>query len=151
MHVNPNLLALHVYPRYWGKDSLQWRPSRWIMSPSSSDPCTNPYELESFYVPPKGSFYPFSEGARSCPGKKFAQVEHVAVIATLFQKHQVQPVLQAGESMDQALKRIMEVVNDRGMVLLMQILHPEKGVLEWRKASRTWRNMIFWSLNYFLI
>lgn len=45
----------------------------------------------------------------------------------------MQPVLQAGESMDQALKRIMDVVEDKGVVLLMQMLHPENAALEWRK------------------
>ncbi len=131
-----NLLALHVHPRYWGEDALQWRPSRWIIpsASSASEPHTDAFELESFYVPPEGSYYPFSEGARSCPGKKSAQVEFVAVMAALFHEHQVQPVLQAEESMAQGLRRIMDVVNDRVMMLLMQILHPEKAVVEWRKC-----------------
>lgn len=133
MRVNPNFLAVHVHPRYWGVDSLQWRPSRWIVSSSISRPDVNSLEREEFYKPLEGSYAPFSEGLRSCPGKKFAQVEHVAIMATLFREHRVRPVLQAGESMEQALKRIMNVVEDKGMVLLMQMLHPENAVLEWQK------------------
>ncbi len=136
MHVNPNFLALHVHPPYWGEDALQWRPSRWIVpsASSSSESHTDPLELESFFVPPEGSYYPFSAGARSCPGKRLAQVEFVGVMAALFHEHQVQPVLQAEESMEQGLRRMMDVVDDRGLVLLMQILHPEKAVVEWRKC-----------------
>lgn len=133
MRVNPNILAVHVHPRYWGTDSLQWRPSRWIVSSTLSRAQVGPFDRESFYTPPEGSFIPFSEGTRRCPGRKFAQVEHVAVMATLFREHRVQPVLQPGELMDQSLKRIMKVVEDKGMVLLMQMLHPQKAVLEWRK------------------
>lgn len=134
MRVNPNILAVHVHPRYWSPDSLQWRPSRWILSSSIPGPEANPFDRESFHAPPEGSYVPFSEGARSCPGRKFAQVEHVAVMATLFREHRVQPVLQPGEYMEQALKRIMKVVDDNGMVLLMQMLHPQNAVLEWRKC-----------------
>lgn len=133
MRIIPSFLALHVHPRYWGTDSLEWRPSRWILSSSTSNPHAGLFGREDFYTPPEGCYSPFSEGARSCPGRKFAQVEHVAIMATLFRNHGVQPVLRAGESMEQALRRIMDVVEDKGVVLLMQMLHPEKAVLEWRK------------------
>lgn len=143
MRINPNILAIHVHPRYWGNDSLQWRPSRWIVSSTLSRPQDGPFDCESIYTPSEGSFIPFSEDARSCPGKKFAQVEHVAVMATLFREHRVQPVQQPAEAMEQSLKRIMKVVEDKGMVLLMQILHPQNAVLEWRKrwAAAWWKRM----------
>lgn len=57
----------------------------------------------------------------------------MAVMATLFREHRVQPVREPGEPMEQSLKRIMKVVGDKGMVLLMQMLHPQNAVLEWRK------------------
>jgi cytochrome P450 len=134
IRVNPNILSVQCHPRYWGTDSLQWRPSRWIVSPSTSKLEINPLEHESIYKPPDGCYIPFAEGTRSCPGRKFAQVEHVAVMASLFRAHRVQPVLRAGESMKQASKRIMDVIDDRGMKLLMQMLHPENAVLEWQKC-----------------
>lgn len=70
---------------------------------------------------------------RSCLGRKFAQVEHVAVMMALFREHCMQPVLQVGEPIEQALKKIMNVVNDKDIVLLMQMLHLEKAILEWQK------------------
>jgi cytochrome P450 len=39
--------------------------------------------------PPPGTWLPFSEGTRACSGKKFATVEFVAVIFTLFRHHRV--------------------------------------------------------------
>lgn len=132
MQVNPNFLATHTQPRFWGSDSLQWRPSRWIIS-SLSSPHIQSIEGEHLYVPPKGSFVPWAEGPRSCPGKKFAQVEHVAVMAALFRDHRVQPVLKAGEGMTQACLRIMDVVEDKGMVLLLQMLNPENAIVEWKR------------------
>ena len=42
------------------------------------------------FVPPKGAFVPFSEGARSCPGKRFAQVEIMAVLAVIFKYYTVE-------------------------------------------------------------
>ncbi|MCJ1466040.1 hypothetical protein MMC07_004659 [Pseudocyphellaria aurata] len=132
MHVNPNFLATQTQPRFWGPDSLHWRPSRWILS-SPTPPHIKSIEGEHFYVPPKGSFVPWAEGPRSCPGRKFAQVEHVAVMAALFKDHRVQPVLKPGENMQQACLRIMDVVEDKGMVLLLQMLNPENANVEWQR------------------
>ncbi|KAL8719761.1 MAG: hypothetical protein Q9225_003277 [Loekoesia sp. 1 TL-2023] len=43
--------------------------------------------------PTPGSFIPFAEGPRSCIGKKFAQTQFVAVIATMFSKYSVELVV----------------------------------------------------------
>ena len=50
-------------------------------------------ELETpsdFYKPPRGAFFPFSEGARSCIGKRFAPVELLALLAVVFSKYSVE-------------------------------------------------------------
>jgi len=53
-------------------------------------------------VPAKGTFLPRceSDGARACPGKKFAQVESVALTVALFRDHRVEPMPEAGESVE---------------------------------------------------
>jgi len=63
-------------------------------------------EDEHIYHPQYGAFIPFSSGPRVCPGKKFAQVEFVAVIARLFRRHRCSPVLLKGETMVEAKKRV---------------------------------------------
>ena len=126
---------MHTHPRYWGKDCLDWRPSRWIESGAA--PAEDPkiaLDNESLITPLKGSFVAWSEGIRNCPGKKFSQVEFAASIACLFRGWQVSPVLQEGEDSTMATQRVKNAVeNDTGQVLLLQLLHPEQIALSWRR------------------
>jgi cytochrome P450 len=45
---------------------------------------------DGLFAPAKGAFIPFSEGARSCPGRRFAQVEITAVLAVVFRTHSLE-------------------------------------------------------------
>lgn len=90
-------------------------------------------DREVLYTPPKGAYLPWSDGPRGCPGKKFAHVETVGALAGLFRDHRVEPVPEDGEDMGMARKRTMDVVNDSGMVLLLQMLKPERAGLRWVK------------------
>ncbi|KAF7900088.1 hypothetical protein EAF00_004424 [Botryotinia globosa] len=67
--ISPNLLGIRSYPRYWGPDRLLWLPSRWIISSSNQ----NGELTEELWKPPKGSYMPWSEGPRGCPGKFLAR------------------------------------------------------------------------------
>ncbi len=136
----PNYSAMHTHPRYWGLDSLTWQPSRWIRSDSSTSTYPsdkkNVLALESFPPLPKDAspFIGWSAGVRGCPGRKFSQVEFVAVMAALFRQWKVKPVLEAGEDDAMARSRIQRLVEkDSGMVLLLQLLHPERAVLTWER------------------
>jgi len=135
--VVPNLQALHTHPRYWGTDSLTWRPSRWILPASASQTVerTEPTQLqnEKLLVPEKGTFIAWSEGARNCPGKKFVQVEFVATMATLFRNYRVQPIAKQGETLDVARKRVLEVVKDSSVQLLLQMRDPESVAVTWSR------------------
>ncbi|KAE8454619.1 hypothetical protein EG329_000242 [Mollisiaceae sp. DMI_Dod_QoI] len=93
-----NTAGLHTLPSYWGTDSLVWRPGRWLD------------ENGELIQPPPGMYNPWTAGPRVCPGKKFSQVEFVAVIAKLFQKGKVRPKLEAGEKQEQAFNRAKSVV-----------------------------------------
>lgn len=42
------------------------------------------------FKPAKGSFIPFSDGYRSCIGRRFAQVELLAVFAVIFRDYSVE-------------------------------------------------------------
>ncbi|EJD40943.1 cytochrome P450 [Auricularia subglabra TFB-10046 SS5] len=88
-----NTIAVHRDPKLWGEDVLEFRPQRWIED-----------------SPRKGQFMAFSEGARACLGKKFAQVEFVAVIATLFSRFRLELDCGPGEN--------IEIVRDRAIATL---------------------------------
>ena len=127
----PNYSALHTHPRYWGENSLDFEPSRWIESSPSS-----PHPVEHLKEPPtrNSPFVGWSGGARSCPGRKFAQVEFVGVLVGLFRDFKVRPVPLRGEDDEMARARLLHQIRyDTGMRLLLQMLHPERAVLEWRR------------------
>lgn len=113
---NPNIIGSATLPEYWGEDHLEWKPSRWNECSNQIQALKTRADLdqEALVQPPrtKGAFIPWSGGARVCPGKKFSQVEFVAVISTLLRDYQVEVVTQPGESLEQARKRCLEIVDD---------------------------------------
>ncbi|KAF2688987.1 cytochrome P450 monooxygenase-like protein [Lentithecium fluviatile CBS 122367] len=127
-----NLQALQSHPKYWGDDSLEWKPSRWIQTRPGPEPL---FDRESIIELDHGAYIPWGEGNRSCPGKKFAQVEHVAVMVAMFRDHFVAPARLEGEGEEAARERTRSTLRDTGMVLLLQILHPEKAPLEWKARA----------------
>lgn len=76
---------------------------------------------------------PWANGQRVCPGKKFAQVEFVAVIAKLFMKHRVSPKLETGETMAMASERVQKCVRDSGIEVVLKMKHPERVQLVWEE------------------
>ena len=131
-----NIFAMHTNPRYWGKDSLMWDPSRWILGTrveaGANTDCQS--EQEALFEPEKGTFFPWSGGARMCVGKKFSQVEFVAVVASLFFKHRVYPVAEAGESMEKARLRIVKIVEDSLLRMTLQVRNPSLAAVSWKEV-----------------
>ncbi|KAH7063432.1 cytochrome P450 monooxygenase-like protein [Macrophomina phaseolina] len=117
--VFPNVVALQSHPAYWGPDSLDWKPARWIES-------ANDGEAESIRTPTKGTFIPWGDGPRICPGRKFSQVEFVAVIASMLWRHRIEVVPEEGEGFAEAKARIMEVMNDASEGVTLFMRNPEK-------------------------
>ena len=124
----PSYAAVQTDPKYWGPDALEWRPSRWIQD--GGEPGS-----EELIAVQKGTFLGWSEGARDCPGKKFSQVEFVATMAALFRDWRVDPApLRRDESPREAQKRVLDLIEqDSAPVLLLQMLHPERAPLIWKK------------------
>lgn len=140
--VIPSYAALQTDPKYWGDDSLQWRPSRWIKKAAAAADNSSPAgtladgeeEEELLVTPRRGTYLAWSGGARDCPGRKFSQVEFVATMATLFLDHRVDPVKMAGETDEAARKRVLHLIEtDSAPVLLLQMLHPERAPLVWSR------------------
>ena len=122
-------MAVHAHPRYWGEDALSWRPARWMTSDTSGE--KTGLDAETLFTPVQGSYFPWSDGQRNCPGKKFAQVEFVAVIAHLFYGHKVLPERMVGESEEQARRRLLDVVNDGAVKMLLQMKDPARVSMRW--------------------
>ena len=94
-------------------DLEEFKPERWLLEPNSKssnahipDPDTNTEAStlgfntsadtsSLLYRPPKGAYIPFSEGHRSCLGRRFAQVEILAVLALIFTQYSVELAVDA--------------------------------------------------------
>lgn len=128
--VMPHYGAVMSDPRVWGADSLEWRPARFIHVVKDGSEAR-----EEFRTPARGSFIAWSEGAADCPGRNFAQVEFVAAMVALFRGGwRVDPVRRDGESLDAARGRVLDLIeNDSGAMLLLQMLHPERAPLVWKR------------------
>ena len=133
----PALQALHTHPKYWGEDSLTWEPRRWILSSTPPLPATadlhKKLARERLLEPEKGRFIAWSEGTRNCPGKRFAQVEFVAVMARLFRDHVAEPVPRDDETASETLDRVMRVVKDSSVGLLLEMQDAKSVTVRWRQ------------------
>jgi cytochrome P450 len=106
--------AIHRNPKYWPApteegstngqpDVDRFRPERWLGDAKTSDEFVDiNYDDEELrgpsgedtsahlFRPVKGSYIPFSDGFRSCIGRRFAQVEVLAVLAVIFSQYSVE-------------------------------------------------------------
>jgi cytochrome P450 len=107
--VHLNIAGTQRNPRYWSEKPNEFLPERWLPAQNGSTTVIEKKEQvvekevggsdhasfetsgsTSLIKPVKGSYIPFSEGARACPGKRFAQVEGTAVLSALFHKYSVE-------------------------------------------------------------
>lgn len=134
--ININVEGLHTDPRTWGPDALVWRPSRWLR-PSQPEKATNPRtNQESFIEPDPGTFSAWADGPRSCIGRKFSQVEFVAILAALFSQYRVRPVLRPGESEVDGQRELQSMVDNSAIsAITVQMREPRKRALRWEKRT----------------
>lgn len=75
---------------------------------------------------------PWAAGPRNCPGQKFAQVEFVAALATLFASYSTKPVLQDGQGEGSARDSLLNMVdNSKIFAITLQMQEPKKVALAW--------------------
>lgn len=91
---------------------------------------------ESHKEPAKGTYIPWADGPRNCPGRKFAQVEFVSVIVSLFSTHHVKPVLSTGQNSEDAKKALLGMVKGSAIsAITLQMQEPRKVALKWERRA----------------
>lgn len=116
--ININAVGVHRNPKYWpsrGLSKISGRPNdlddfipeRWLVKDGTRSGIDTPDQSDSggeedfggftgessaaeLFRPVRCSFIPFSEGPRSCLGRRLAQVEVVAVLSVIFQKYSIE-------------------------------------------------------------
>lgn len=117
-------MGCHMMSEYWGPDHREFRPSRWIrngLTTSEEEFCQPTDDREAFF--------PWSLGARICPGKKFSQVEYVAIISYVLRRVRVEAVPLEGETPEATRVRVWENTRDSEPQVTMNMRHPEKVCL----------------------
>lgn len=77
-------------------------------------------------------------GHRVCPGKKFSQVEFVAVVAHLLSLYRVELVEEPGESRGDARRRLMDVLGDKYFTIGAQVMRPDAASIRLVRRERSW-------------
>ncbi|PLB52213.1 putative cytochrome P450 monooxygenase [Aspergillus steynii IBT 23096] len=142
VNINLNANALHYSPEYWGPDAASFSPRRWDKSNADSFLAPNDgktglagpgLEFDTIHRPVRGAFIPFSDGFRACVGKRFAQVEFVAVLAILFSRYRVSlGKMDARESEEVVYRRAEKVLNESVTVLTLGMRRDVPLVFEQR-------------------
>ncbi|KAH8900363.1 cytochrome P450, partial [Thozetella sp. PMI_491] len=117
---------LHYDEATWGSDYLEFRPTRWFESGSALGD-------SHLVTPAKGTYTPWGGGPRVCPGMRMAQVEFVSVMTTLLRKCRVEPVVQSGETLEDARKRLLQTTEDSSQKISMGMNNPEEVHLKWHQ------------------
>ncbi|KAG6356244.1 hypothetical protein INS49_015631 [Diaporthe citri] len=129
-----NLRAMQMHPQYW-PDAEVWKPARWISNPApAGSPSLTQIASEEFSEPSKHIFFPWGEGPQICPGKKFAEVEEVAVLASLFKGHRVLPKGRPTESVEKLRRRVHRCLNDVDLEMLVRLRDADQVTLVCKEA-----------------
>jgi cytochrome P450 len=116
--ININAVGVHRHPKYWPScgpskisgcpnDLDDFIPERWLVNDGTRSSVDTPDQGDSgeeddfegftgqssaaeLFRPARSSFVPFSDGPRSCLGRRLAQVEVVAVLSVIFQKYSIE-------------------------------------------------------------
>jgi len=130
-HIALATIGVHRNPKYWptqpskvssrSHDLYDFRPERWLVKTSADgaqqvDSAIASEDEEDYggftgqdssaqlFRPVKGSYIPFSEGPRSCIGRRLAQVEVMAVFAVIFQNYSIELAVDEWATDDEVAK-----------------------------------------------
>ncbi|KFY45996.1 hypothetical protein V494_00661 [Pseudogymnoascus sp. VKM F-4513 (FW-928)] len=160
LYINFNVVSAHRNPKYWpsmgaskvsGKpdDLDDFIPERWLKQ-DAADHVEEDSEEEDFggftgksssaqlFRPARGSFLPFSDGPRSCLGRRLAQVELISMLAVIFQKYSIELAVDEWASDEEVAK----------MSVPEKLEVYAKAVTKAKAVIRTASSMITLKLNF---
>lgn len=86
----------------------------------------------TLFHPPRGAYIPFSEGFRACLGRRFAQVEVLAVLAVIFSQYSVELAVNdfaTDEQVRQMDERQRRVVWDKAATRARELMRSGMGTI----------------------
>lgn len=145
-------------------DLEEFKPERWLLNEANGAPVDKngiPVETaddlgvnessdtsDRLYKPQKGSYLPFSDGYRACLGRRFAQVEVLAVISVIFQKYSLELAVDKYAKDEEMERMSIEekaeiwhkaaedtrdlMLNGMGVIITLQI---RRGMMHWLPVS----------------
>ncbi|KFY33003.1 hypothetical protein V495_08529 [Pseudogymnoascus sp. VKM F-4514 (FW-929)] len=160
LYINFNAVGAHRNPKYWpstgaskvsGKadDLDDFIPERWIKEDTANQDEEDSEEEDfggftgktssaQLFRPPRGAFLPFSDGPRSCLGRRLAQVELIAVLAVIFQQYSIELAVDEWASDEEVAK----------MSVPEKLEVYAKAVKKTKEIIRTASSMITLKLNF---
>jgi cytochrome P450 len=168
--IHLNVVGTNRNPRYWPRSPDEFIPERWLpfrenkvlqkqAVDKNEDSVADGLEVASFETsglasllkPMKGSYIPFSEGARACPGRRFAQVEVTAVLSVIFQTYSVEldvsdwasdeeigkmPREKRKEVYEKAIQRASDIVRRSKQIITLQMRRGDYVPVRFVKKGR---------------
>ncbi|KAF2106449.1 putative cytochrome P450 [Lophiotrema nucula] len=126
------LVGLHQYGAHlssrWGVDADKFDPRRFVS--------TNEKGNEILTVPDGVAYLPFMFGPRICPGKKFAQVEFVAIVAQMLSEYRVEVLRKGNETEQAATARLMGTLKDKYFNISAHLKRPEDAGVRFVKRRK---------------
>ncbi|TVY54500.1 Cytochrome P450 4B1 [Lachnellula cervina] len=136
--IHLNIVGVQRNPRYWptqpskisdrADDLNDFKPERWLVKAVGEHVASGPVDNEEddefggftgqdshakLFRPQKGSYLPFSEGPRSCLGRRLAQVKVMASLAVIFQLYSIELAVDEWATDDEVSK-----MSDEGKCVL---------------------------------
>ncbi|KAF3931627.1 hypothetical protein ABW20_dc0103274 [Dactylellina cionopaga] len=131
IHTIPVIGSLHTHPFYWGVNSLDFDPGRWVKLDNGIMPLAEVLKNPA----PKDTFFPWSGGLLACIGKKFSQVEFVATISRILHDRWIVPISREGEDEFAIRKRVLSVLEDVELSPGRKMVDPQKVPLRFPKVQ----------------
>lgn len=140
--MNLNANALHYSEKYWGPDASTFDARRWDKRNASSflagndgteGLCAPGLESSHIHKPARGAYISFSDGMRACIGRRFAQVEFVAVLVVVFSRYRVRlGKIRQDESEEDVRKRVEKALGESMSFITLSIREDVPLVFEER-------------------